>query len=89
MRAIRNCTSIWVSAIDLIGEGVDCVIRGGELADTTLVARRIADLDWITCASPLYLGAYGVSQHPSELLPREPETGNARVPGHAIAGYFS
>ena len=29
-------------AIDLIGEGVDCVIRGGELADTSLVARRIA-----------------------------------------------
>ncbi|MDN8617721.1 LysR substrate-binding domain-containing protein [Variovorax ginsengisoli] len=67
--------------IDLIGEGVDCVIRGGELADTSLVARRIADLDWVTCASPLYLGARGVPKHPSELLPRER--------GHAIAGYFS
>ncbi len=48
--------------IDLIGEGVDCVIRGGELADTSLVARRIADLDWVTCASPLYLGARGVPE---------------------------
>ncbi|MDM0033560.1 LysR substrate-binding domain-containing protein [Variovorax sp. J22P271] len=76
--------------IDLIGEGVDCVIRGGELADTTLVARRIADLDWVTCASPLYLGARGVPKHPSELLPREPEAKQTtRVPGHAIAGYFS
>lgn len=70
--------------IDLIGEGVDCVIRGGELADTSLVARRIADLDWVTCASPLYLGVRGVPKHPSELLPREPG-----LPGHAIAGYFS
>ena len=76
--------------IDLIGEGVDCVIRGGELADTSLVARRIADLDWVTCASPLYLGARGVPKHPSELLPREPASEpDPRVPGHAIAGYFS
>ncbi|MDM0066567.1 LysR substrate-binding domain-containing protein [Variovorax sp. J31P207] len=76
--------------IDLIGEGVDCVIRGGALADTSLVARRIADLDWVTCASPLYLGARGVPKHPSELLPREPASEqDARVPGHAIAGYFS
>jgi len=76
--------------IDLIGEGVDCVIRGGELADTSLVARRIADLDWVTCASPLYLGARGVPKHPSELVPREPESKDkTRVPGHAIVGYFS
>ena len=76
--------------IDLIGEGVDCVVRGGPLADTSLVARRIADLDWVTCASPLYLGARGVPKHPSELLPREPKAGDkARVPGHAIVGYFS
>jgi len=53
--------------IDLIGEGVDCVVRGGELADTSLVARRIADLDWVTCASPLYLRARGVPRHPSEV----------------------
>ncbi len=76
--------------IDLIGEGVDCVVRGGELADTSLVARRIADLDWVTCASPLYLGARGVPRHPSELIPREPEAKDkTRVPGHAIVGYFS
>lgn len=77
-------------AIDLIGEGVDCVIRGGELADTSLVARRIADLDWVTCASPLYLGARGVPKHPSELLPFELESKDkTRGLGHAIAGYFS
>lgn len=76
--------------IDLIGEGVDCVVRGGELADTSLVARRIADLDWVTCGSPLYFGARGVPQHPSELLAREPgPTNKTPVPGHAIVGYFS
>jgi DNA-binding transcriptional LysR family regulator len=52
--------------------------------------RLIADLDWVTCASPLYLGARGVPKHPSELLPREPESKqDTGVPGHAIAGYFS
>ncbi|MDY0743766.1 LysR substrate-binding domain-containing protein [Paucibacter sp. R3-3] len=76
--------------LDLIGEGVDCVIRGGELADTSLVARRIAELDWVTCASPVYLGARGTPKHPLDLLPGEPKPGDkARVPGHAIAGYFS
>ncbi|HEY0341280.1 MAG TPA: LysR family transcriptional regulator, partial [Steroidobacteraceae bacterium] len=41
--------------IDLIGEGVDCVIRAGVLADSSLMAKRIAELDYITCASPAYL----------------------------------
>ena len=55
------------------------------LADTSLVARRLADLDWVTCASPLYLRARGVPSHPNDLLPRD----GSAVPGHAIAGYFS
>lgn len=76
--------------IDLVGEGVDCVIRGGELADTSLVARRIADLDWVTCASSQYLGARGVPRHPSELEARNPESKDRTgVPGHAVVGYFS
>jgi LysR family transcriptional regulator for bpeEF and oprC len=76
--------------LDLIGEGVDCVIRGGELADTSLVARRIADLDWVTCASPLYLGARGIPKHPLDLVADVPvPEDRTRVPGHVIAGYFS
>lgn len=76
--------------IDLIGEGVDCVIRGGELADTSLVARRLADLDWVTCASPSYLAVRGVPTHPSELMHPEPAAKDkTSVPGHAIVGYFS
>jgi LysR family transcriptional regulator for bpeEF and oprC len=70
---------------DLIGEGIDCVVRGGELGDTTLVARRVANLDYVTCASPTYLNARGTPQHPSDLLP----PADTRVPGHVIAGYFS
>ena len=76
--------------IDLVGEGIDCAIRGGLLPDTSLVARRIADMDWVTCASPVYLKARGMPKHPSELMPSAtPTSAKGRVPGHAIAGYFS
>ena len=43
--------------VDLIGDNVDCVIRGGELSDQSLVARRIGNLEFITVASPDYLRA--------------------------------
>ncbi|EHP43078.1 LysR family transcriptional regulator [Cupriavidus basilensis OR16] len=76
--------------VDLIGEGVDCVIRGGDLPDTSLIARRLADLDWVTVASPVYLGARGEPMHPDELQARELSgIGRVRMAGHTIAGYFS
>jgi LysR family transcriptional regulator for bpeEF and oprC len=53
--------------VDLIGEGVDCVIRGGELADTSLIARRLCTLAAVTCATPAYLAAHGVPQRPEDL----------------------
>lgn len=46
--------------VDLIQEGVDCVIRTGSLDDSTMVARRLGKLSWITCAAPSYLAEYGV-----------------------------
>ncbi|MFM0117373.1 LysR family transcriptional regulator [Paraburkholderia sp. RL18-101-BIB-B] len=44
---------------DLIYDGIDCVIRTGALADSSLIARRLGELSWITCASPRYLKEYG------------------------------
>jgi DNA-binding transcriptional LysR family regulator len=64
--------------VDLVGENVDCVIRGGTIADQSLVARRIGDMNFITCAAPAYLDRYGEPQHPREL-----ET------THYGIGYFS
>ena len=47
--------------IDLIQEGIDCVIRAGVPQDSaTLVARRIAGFEWVTCAAPSYIEQYGV-----------------------------
>ncbi|HXE38195.1 MAG TPA: LysR family transcriptional regulator [Azonexus sp.] len=48
--------------VDLVREAVDCVIRVGELQDSTLVARRIGTIKQISCATPEYLERYGVPQ---------------------------
>ena len=53
--------------VDLIEEGVDCAVRGGELGDVNLIARRVGVLHFITCASPSYLAHHGTPQHPNDL----------------------
>src|SRR6185369_4018657 len=53
--------------VDLVSENVDCVVRGGELHDQSLVARRIGEIQFITCAAPSYLARHGVPTHPSDL----------------------
>lgn len=45
--------------VDLVREGVDCVLRAGPLRDSSLVARRVALLPQITCASADYLARFG------------------------------
>ncbi|QGH62999.1 LysR family transcriptional regulator [Serratia proteamaculans] len=53
--------------VDLVQEGVDCVIRTGELNNSTLVARSLGRFRWITCASPDYLRDYGIPKTPEAL----------------------
>jgi LysR family transcriptional regulator for bpeEF and oprC len=53
--------------VDLIEEGVDCAVRGGALGDSTLIARRIGIINFVTCAAPSYVAKFGMPQHPREL----------------------
>ncbi|RIJ03870.1 LysR family transcriptional regulator [Achromobacter sp. K91] len=53
--------------VDLIGENVDCVVRGGELTDQSLMARRVGDLLLGVYAAPEYLKRAGTPAHPREL----------------------
>ena len=53
--------------IDVIGENVDCVIRGGEITVPSLVAKHIGDLKLGLYAAPDYLRRAGVPQHPTEI----------------------
>ena len=64
--------------VDLVAENVDCVVRGGELTDQSLIARRIGEMHMITCAAPSYLSRYGEPAHPTEL-----------ENGHRVVSYFS
>ena len=45
--------------VDLVRDGIDCVLRVGELRDSSMVARRVASLQQVTCASAAYLDKYG------------------------------
>ncbi len=53
--------------VDLVREGVDCVMRAGELGDSTMVARRVAELQQVTCASRDYLALNGTPTSIEEL----------------------
>ncbi|KGE69047.1 MULTISPECIES: LysR family transcriptional regulator [Pseudomonas] len=53
--------------VDLIAEGVDCVLRAGTLGDSALIGRRVANLRQVTCASPAYLRKYGEPKRLAEL----------------------
>ncbi|QQQ49167.1 LysR family transcriptional regulator [Pseudomonas syringae] len=53
--------------VDVISEGYDLVLRIGVLEDSSLIARRIASIDRVYCASPAYLAERGTPQKPEDL----------------------
>ncbi|UDJ81188.1 LysR family transcriptional regulator [Kosakonia oryzae] len=65
-------------AVDLISDNVDCVIRGGPLDNSSLIARQIGAATLLTCATPAYLKAFGTPAYPDELKN-----------GHRLVSYLS
>lgn len=63
--------------VDLVREGVDCVLRVGQPPDSTMVGRRIAALEEGTFASPDYLARFGIPRMPDDL------------DGHRMIGFVS
>jgi len=53
--------------VDLVREGIDCVLRAGTPRDSSMVARKLADNEQLTCASPAYLQRFGVPTSLAEL----------------------
>jgi DNA-binding transcriptional LysR family regulator len=53
--------------IDLIREGVDCVLRFGHLPDSDMIARQVVVLERLNCAAPNYLAQYGKPTDPGAL----------------------
>lgn len=63
--------------VDLLADGVDCVLRIGDLASTSMIARKLATVTMIVCGSPTYLAAFGTPETVEDLR------------GHQAVNYFS
>lgn len=63
--------------VDLVREGVDVVIRAGDLADSSLIVRRLGLIEEATVASPDYLARRGIPKTPDDLA------------GHEMIGFLS
>jgi DNA-binding transcriptional LysR family regulator len=63
--------------VDLIREGIDCVLRVGDLQDSDMVARRVGMLEEVTCVAPAYIERFGM-----------PATVEA-LDGHRMVGFHS
>lgn len=63
--------------VDLVGEGIDCVVRIGVPRDSSLVARPLAAVSDIVAASPAYLERFGTPRKPDDLA------------HHLSVGFFS
>lgn len=63
--------------VDLVQEGMDCALRYGKLPDSDLIAREVAMLDRVTCATPRYLDHIG------------PPTDIPSLSGHRMVGIRS
>ncbi|WP_424625277.1 LysR family transcriptional regulator [Achromobacter marplatensis] len=63
--------------VDMVREGVDCVLRAGALQDSSLVGRQIALMPQVTVASPAYLARFGTPASVDDLT------------GHRAVDYLS
>ncbi|WP_111564102.1 LysR family transcriptional regulator [Rhizobium sp.] len=64
---IRIDLGVGDRTVDYLAENVDCALRAGTPADQSLIARRVSEVELITCASPLYIEKYGMPSRPEEL----------------------
>lgn len=65
--------------VDLIGDNVDCVLRGGQITDQSLIARHVGDLQIGVYVAPSYVERLGAPTHPRELQNTD----------HCIVGFLS
>lgn len=57
-------------SINVVTQGFDVALRLSGIDDSSLVVRKLATIDWVTCASPDYIRKHGTPQNPRELAER-------------------
>ncbi|WP_144142719.1 LysR family transcriptional regulator [Paraburkholderia sp. BCC1884] len=75
--------------VDLVREGIDCVLRAGNLQDSSMVGRRVAQLPQVSVASPAYLAAYGEPHDPAALDTHRAVNYVSSATGKAVSLEFS
>lgn len=65
--------------VDLIGDNVDCVLRGGQITDQSQIARHVGDLQIGVYVAPSYVERLGAPAHPRKLQNTD----------HCIVGFLS
>ena len=70
--------------VDLVREGVDCVIRAGEVTDSSLIMRRLGSIREMTCASPDYIKARGMPRSLDDLEGHQVVGAERGTGGHGI-----
>jgi DNA-binding transcriptional LysR family regulator len=57
--------------VNLVEEGFDVAVRIGQLADSSVIARKLAPVRMVTCAAPAYLHAAGAPATPQDIAQHE------------------
>lgn len=55
------------SMVDLISEGLDCVVRVGNLSDSAIICQKLGEVFLITCGSPEYFARFGMPETTEQL----------------------
>ena len=77
--------NLWDRYVDLAAEGYDLALRIGQLADSSLIARRIGQTEAWAVASPAYLAAHSRPTRPEDLREHvNIRDSNAQNPGRAV-----
>ncbi|MDX3988620.1 LysR family transcriptional regulator [Achromobacter spanius] len=71
--------------VDLVREGVDCVLRAGALQDSSLAGRQIALMPQVTVASPAYVARFGTPAGLDDLAHHRAVDYVSSASGRAIA----
>lgn len=53
--------------VDLLAEGIDCVLRLGDLSVSSMISRVVAHMTMVLCASPGYLAEHGTPRSVADL----------------------